>query len=122
MKSLVIIIAFLLTSLFCLSQPAITPKKALSRKEYHKDSIPLMPKHQLDSAQTLGIYSINILLGREERELQQKYQNSDSLKVQLESLEEKRDTRYKNLIPSDKYQLFKQKKLLLVGKDGTIIR
>jgi hypothetical protein len=119
-KKVLFVILFITCSCVTYSQSS-SHKKSLDRITY-TDSDSLLPKHLLTHEQILQIYSINIELGNQERELQSKYGNSDSIMVHMQSLEVKKDSYYRKVLPQDKYQLYKQKKLKLVGPDQEVLR
>ena len=95
---------------------------AVSYSQNTKTKDSLDKEHQLTHEQTLQVYSFNIELGKQERELQQKHANTDSLEVHMKKIQGKKDELYKSLLPNDKYQLFKQKKLVLLSSANEEIK
>ena len=119
MKKLVTILLLMICSFVIYSQSAQEEHLLNGIAFTDKDS--LLPRHFFTQAQTLQIYSFNIQAGPEERELRKKYSSPDSLKFHLNKVELKRDSLYKKLLPQDKYQLYKQKKVLLISHDRTFV-
>lgn len=117
MKKLLIISLLVISSCVVSGQAkAVKDGDILTRKDT------LTPRHYLTHSQTLEFYSSKIKLGQQERELQQKYGSTDSLGMQMKMLEGKKEELYKSLLPNDKYQLYKQKKLLLLSSGNEEIK
>lgn len=71
----------------------------------------------INNLQTSQIYSLNI----EEFHVKQKYADSDSLTFYKTKMEGKRDALYKKIFATEKYNLYKQKKLVVRGSDNWVI-
>lgn len=72
----------------------------------------------LSDVQTKQINAFN----REEQQVGNKYNRSDSFSFHRTKMVEKRDAVYKSILSADKYQLFKQGKIVIINSDNIIIR
>lgn len=71
----------------------------------------------IDNLQTKQIYSFNM----EEFQVKQKYADSDSLASYKTKMEGKRDALYQKMLATQKYNLYKQKKIAVRGSDNNVI-
>jgi len=69
----------------------------------------------LNDTQKNHVYDINIQLSNEKMSVRQQFTNRDSVIINLQRIENKRDSLYRNVLPGEKYALYLQKKRNLVN-------
>lgn len=105
---IVLTISFLLTTVFVCAQ---TPGELLAEKVASKMKDSLM----LNDNQKEQVYSINMQLYHQKQEVFVRYKSAaDSLRFHIQKIENARDTLYSGVLPSEKFILYKQKKLNLL--------
>src|SRR5690242_18526872 len=109
MKKIVIIVAiFFSIPVLVQAQPSAAEVLAAKISKRMKDSLSLT-----DSLASL-IYSINIQLHNQKSDAWQQYNYSDSLiNIHLQTIENTRDSLYRNVLTEEKYLLYKSKKVNL---------
>ncbi len=71
----------------------------------------------LTANQRTQIYNINMQLYNQKLVVRQQYTNLDSVRVNLQRVENKRDSLYHIILPGNKYQLYRQKKRSLISQN-----
>jgi hypothetical protein len=111
MKKVFIILSLLIFSHTVKAQS--TPAEQLAEKlaQKMKDSL------SLSSSQKQQLYSINMQLHSNKLLVRQQYAGSDSLIINLQKVENTRDSLYKPVLTQQQYDLYRQKKRSLVSNN-----
>jgi hypothetical protein len=91
------------------STQAIEVAEKISQKM--KDSL------DLNEEQRKNVYALNIRLHSRKMEVRQKFAETDSLSRYFQRIENTRDSLYREILPEEKYLLYRQKKKNLVNND-----
>lgn len=75
----------------------------------------MMDTLYLNADQYRSIYQANINLLTQKSAARQRYTNRDSLTIQIQRIENRRDTLYSAVLKPEQYQVYKQKKMVLIS-------
>lgn len=71
----------------------------------------------LNDSQKQQLFSLNMRLHQQKQVIRQQYAGLDSMGYYMQKIENSRDSLYKQVLPEDKYLLYKQKKIKLVNNN-----
>jgi hypothetical protein len=93
--------------------------KAQSNSEIIANKIALKMKDtlQLTDNQKQQIYQINIQLAKQKLALRSQYNQVDSLRMKTQTIENSRDYQYAEVLSSDQFNIYRQKKTNLVNNN-----
>lgn len=93
------------------------PLRAQSTGELLSKSIAQKMKDSLSltATQRESIYQINMDLFRRKMAMRERYRSNDSLRPYLQKIENERDLLYKKVLPENQYELYRQKKNVLIS-------
>ena len=106
-----LVVVFLL--IYCSGKAQQTPVEIISKKiaDKMRDSL------QLTVTQHDTLYAINVRLHNEQIAARQQYQSLDSVRRKIQRIENTRDSLYFPVLGSDKYSLYRSKKINLVNNN-----
>lgn len=96
---------------FSARSQSIAHNVALHIAQKMKDSL------DLSVNQKGQLYGVNMQLYNKKTLARKKYAGSDSVRISIQKIENTRDSLYKNILATDKYLLYKQKKLNLISNN-----
>lgn len=107
----IIVLVFGLSILSISVSAQVAKGESLARKmaSKMKDSLELSPKDENK------IYQVNMRIAKEKEKLWIEYRTSPYLRGYLQRVENKRDSLYKEVLPAEKYLLYKEKKDNLIN-------
>ncbi len=113
MKKKIIILgtAALLACLMCQAQSTQAVEVAEKISQKMKDSL------SLSEDQRQQVLALNIRLHTRKMEIRQRFAETDSLSRYFQRIENTRDSLYREILPEEKYLLYRQKKKNLVNND-----
>ena len=71
----------------------------------------------LTASQRQQIYSVNVQLHEQKMVIRSQYIGVDSLRIMIQRVENQRDSLYQQILPTEKYLLYKEKKKNLVNNN-----
>ena len=95
----------------CLYAQTHTPAQLLASKIANKMADSL----SLNDGQKQGIFDLNISLYTQKQTVWSHYSNRDSLRVNLQKIEDTRDSLYHTILNDSQYQLYIQKKINIIN-------
>lgn len=70
---------------------------------------------QLSDVQHRQVYAVNLALHQQKHNVRNKWQNRDSVRLALQRVENTRDSLYKTTLSAQQFELYRQKKRLLIS-------
>lgn len=109
MNKMIFILLFLGLSSRGICQEATGEKISAGIAKRLQDSL------SLTNAEKVGVEEVNRLLAARKQVVFNEFTNPDSLRVNLQRVENMRDSLYKGVLPIEKYQMYKEKKRNLIN-------